>query len=122
MLAVTQEQARNRIYNVAEPEGLSYLEWTQRVTRAGGWTGRIIVLPPGRLDIGGAHYEHHWVVDTTRIRAELGYVEVLPQEEALRRTVDWQRANPLEKYDPKDFDYATEDTILAELNQTKQPS
>ncbi len=119
-LAVTHEQARNRIYNVAEPEGLSYLEWTQRVTRAGGWTGRIVVLPQGRLDIGSSNYEHHWVVDTTRIRAELGYMEVVPQEEALRRTVEWQWTNPLEKYDPKEFDYATEDTILAELEQTDE--
>jgi len=115
VLAVTQEQARERIYNVAEPEGLSYLEWTQRVTRAAGWAGRIVVLPPGRLDVGSGNYEHHWVVDTTRIRAELGYMEVVPQEEALRRTVEWQWANPLEKYDPKEFDYATEDAILAEL-------
>ena len=118
MLAVTQEQARNRIYNVAEPEGLSYLEWTQRVTRAAGWTGRIVVIPHGRLDIGSGHYEHHWVVDTTRIRAELGYMEVVSQEEALRRTVEWQWANPLEKYDPKEFDYATEDMVLAQLEQT----
>lgn len=119
MLALTNEQAENRIYNVAEPEGLSYLEWTQRVTRAAGWTGQIVVVPRGRLDVQG-HHEHHWVVDTTRIRAELGYIEVLPQEEALRRTVEWQRANPLEKYDSKDFDYVTEDTILAELGQTRQ--
>ncbi len=115
VLAVTQEQARERIYNVAEPDGLSYLEWTQRVTRAAGWAGRIVVLPPGRLDVGGGNYEHHWVVDTTRIRAELGYMEVVSQEEALRRTVEWQWATPPEKYDPKEFDYATEDAILAEL-------
>jgi len=100
---------------VAEPEGLSYLEWTQRVTRAAGWAGRIVVLPSGRLDVGGGNYEHHWVVDTTRIRAELGYMEVVSQEEALRRTVEWQWAIPPEKYDPKEFDYATEDAILAEL-------
>jgi len=115
VLAVTQEQARERIYNVAEPEGLSYLEWTQRVTRAAGWAGRIVVLPSGRLDVGGGNYEHHWVVDTTRIRAELGYMEVVSQEEALRRTVEWQWATPPEKYDPKEFDYATEDAIIAEL-------
>jgi len=115
VLAVTQEQARERIYNVAEPDGLSYLEWTQRVTRAAGWAGRIVVLPSGRLDVGGGNYEHHWVVDTTRIRAELGYMEVVSQEEALRRTVEWQWATPPEKYDPKEFDYATEDAILAEL-------
>lgn len=117
VLAVTQEQAKNRIYNVAEPEGLSYLEWTQRLTRAASWTGRILVLPPGRLTPDSDNYQHHWVVDTTRIRAELGYMEVVPQEEGLRRTVEWQWANPLEKYDPKDFDYATEDTILAEFDE-----
>lgn len=114
-LAVTQEQARNRIYNVAEPEGLSYLEWTQRVTHAAAWTGRIVVVPHGRLLLDGAHYEQHWVVDTTRIRAELGYREVLSQEEAIRRTVEWQMETPLEKYDPGEFDYATEDAVLAEL-------
>ena len=116
-LAVTNERAAGRIYNVAEPEGLSYLEWTQRVIHAAGWTGRIRVVPHGRF-IDPANYEHHWVVDTTRIRAELGYMEVVPQEEALRRTVEWQLANPLEKYDPKEFDYTNEDTILAELEQT----
>ena len=114
MLAVTQEQARNRIYNVAEPEGLSYLEWAQRVTHAANWNGRIVLVPQGRLHEQG-NFEHHWVVDTTRIRAELGYMEVVHQEEALRRTVEWQWAHPLEKYDPKEFDYATEDMILAEL-------
>ena len=119
VLALTNEQAANRIYNVAEPEGLSYLEWAQRVTRAAGWTGRIVVLPHGRLDTGGGHYENHWVVDTTRIRAELGYMEIVPQEEALRRTVDWQRANPSEKYDPDEFDYAAEDAALAELEESR---
>jgi len=115
-LAVTHEGARNQIYNVAEPEGLSYLEWTQRVTHAGGWTGRIVVVPQGSLSPDGLHFEQHWVVDATRIRAELGYMEVVPQEEALRRTVEWQKANPLDKYDPKDFDYATEDRVLAGLH------
>jgi hypothetical protein len=67
------------------------------------------------------YFRHHWVVDTTRLRAELGYMEVVPQEEALRRTVEWQWADPLAKYDPKEFDYATEDTVLAELEQTVEP-
>ena len=118
-LAVTNERAAGRIYNVAEPEGLSYLEWTQRVTHAAGWTGRIVVVPRGRLD-APENYEHHWVVDTTRIRAELGYMEVVPQEEALRQTVAWQRANPLEKFEPQDFDYALEDRLLAELEVAGQ--
>ena len=119
VLAVMREQAENRIYNVAEPEGLSYLEWTQRVTRAAGWKGRILVLPHGLLPPDPGHYEHHWVIDTTRIRAELGYMEVVQQEEALRRTVEWQRSNPLEKYDPKEFDYASEDAAVAEFEKSR---
>jgi nucleoside-diphosphate-sugar epimerase len=118
-LAVMNERAAGRIYNVAEPEGLSYLEWTQRITRAAGWNGRIIVVPRGSFK-DPTNYEHHWVVDTTRIRAELGYMEVVPQEEAIRRTVKWQMANPLEKFDSKEFDYAEEDRILAELEMASQ--
>jgi nucleoside-diphosphate-sugar epimerase len=119
-LAVTREQASNRIYNVAEPEGLSYLEWTQRVTRAAGWMGHIVLLPHGHLTLGDSNYEHHWVVDTTRIRAELGYMEVVPQEEAIGRTVAWQLANPLGKFESKDFDYAEEDRILTQLEAPGQ--
>jgi hypothetical protein len=42
-------------------------------------------MPDGRL--GGSHFEHHQVVDTTLIRAELGYMEVVTHDEALRRTM-----------------------------------
>ena len=40
-------------------------------------------------------------------------MEVVQQEQALRRTVEWQWANPIETYDPKEFDYAAEDAALA---------
>jgi dTDP-D-glucose 4,6-dehydratase len=59
--------------------------------------------------------DQHLVTDTTRIREELGYAEPVPRDEALRRTVDWQRAHPPETVDLKAFDYAAEDTLLAEL-------
>ena len=36
----------------------------------------------------------HWVVDTTRLRRELGYRELVPRLEALKQTVEWERANP----------------------------
>lgn len=119
VLAVTNERAAGRIYNVAEPEALSVFEWTQRVVRAAGWDGRIVVAPKGRLKVTG-NYEHHWVVDTTRIRQELGYMEAIPMEEALKRTVEWQRANPPKEIDPEEFDYAAEDAILAEMEQNGQ--
>ena len=50
-------------------------------------------------------------LDTARIRHELGYAEVTPREEALRRTITWERANP-PQFDPAQFDYAAEDLVL----------
>ena len=119
VLAVTHDRAAGRVYNVAEPEGPSYLEWTQRVAQAANWKGRIVVVPPGQLK-AQENFEHHWVVDTTRIRAELSYMEVVSQEEGLRQTVEWQRAHPLEKFEPACFDYETEDRIMAEVERTGQ--
>jgi len=115
-LAVTKSRAAGRIYNVAEPEGLSILEWSQRVLGAMGWAGEIVIAPPGKLKVEGG-YEHHILVDTTRIRAELGYQEVVSLEDALRRTIEWQRTNTPEKIDPADFDYAAEDAVLAEMGR-----
>jgi len=60
-------------------------------------------------------WEHELVIDSTRIRQELGYVEQVTQEEGLRRTIAWQRANPPETFDPSLFDYPAEDSALAKI-------
>jgi hypothetical protein len=36
-------------------------------------------------------------------------------DEALRRTIAWERANPPSSLDPAHFDYAAEDATLAAL-------
>ena len=53
------------------------------------------------------------VTDTGRIRQELGYREEVPPAEALRRTVEWERANPPGQ--PPPLDYVEEDRVLAEV-------
>ena len=55
------------------------------------------------------------MIDSGRIRQELGYSEALPLEEALRRTIAWERANPPAQIDPAHFDYAAEDVVLKGL-------
>lgn len=119
VLAVTDNRAAGRIYNVAEAEGLAMAQWVREVGEAAGWRGEIIVVPraqfPQELLWADLDTAHHWVVDTTRIRHELGYDEPVPREEALKRTVDWERAHPPEQIDPKQFDYEAEDRLLARL-------
>ena len=56
-----------------------------------------------------------YVVDTSRIRRELGFAEQVPFDEALRRTIEWERANPPEKIDRQQFDYAEDQSYTAQM-------
>lgn len=117
-LAVTDERASGRIYNVGEGQALTEVDWVRAIGRAADWAGEVVVVPRERLPVslrwwGNAAMEQEWAVDTTRIRAELGYAEVISRDEALRRTVAWERANPPADLPPALFDYAAEDTVLA---------
>jgi nucleoside-diphosphate-sugar epimerase len=115
-LAVTDERAAGRSYNVGEQYPPSWAGWVRGIGDAAGWDGEVVAVPddrlPGHLD-WGLDTRQHWVADTSRIRRELGYKETLPREEALRRTVEWERAHPPDEADPASFDYAAEDAALA---------
>jgi len=89
-LAAVSDRAAGRVYNVAERPAFTELEWARKVADVAGWTGEIAVgtgeRPPGNL-------AQHWEADSTRIREELGYREIVPLDEAIRRTLAWERAN-----------------------------
>jgi nucleoside-diphosphate-sugar epimerase len=118
--AVVDARARGRIYNVGEAHALPEVEWVQAIGRAAGWRGEVVIvsrtkIPSGSRWWGDAVTEQEWIVDTGRIRSELGYMEVIPHDEALRRSVAWERAHPPEHISPAWFDYAAEDAVLAKL-------
>ena len=120
-LAVTDERASGRVYNVGEADAPTEAEWVEEIGRAAGWGGKVLGLPKDALppylagEYEGANFEQHWVVDTGRIRWELGYEESVPRDEALRRTVARERENPPQEVDPAEFDYAAEDEALGML-------
>ena len=114
-LAVTDERAAGRIYNVGEPFTFTMAEWISKIGQAAGWPGRVMLVPRGRLSEplrGGINAEQDIVVDSSRIRKELGYVERVGLDEALRRTIAWERAHPPEKVNPKEFDYDIDDAFI----------
>jgi nucleoside-diphosphate-sugar epimerase len=119
-LAVVDERAAGRIYNIGEPEALTEAEWVRAIGSAAGWDGEIVAVPEGMLP---AHLAapYDWrqplAAETNRIRTELGYVENIPRDEALRRTVECERANPPLEIDAKRFDYAAEDLALEHIAQ-----
>jgi nucleoside-diphosphate-sugar epimerase len=111
-LAATSPQSAGRIYNVGEAEAFSELEWARKIAAAVGWDGEFVVLPhdrtPRHLHWPG-NTAQHLVVLAERIRKELGYSELLPREEAFRRTIEWERANPPAQ---ASLDYAAEDEAM----------
>jgi nucleoside-diphosphate-sugar epimerase len=89
-LAVTDGRAAGRTYNVCEPVAFSEEEWVRRVAAVHGWNGEISLVENEQLwDL-----RQDFVVDSTRIRAELGYAERVDPDEALRRTIQWERTHP----------------------------
>ena len=113
--AVVSERAAGQIYNVGEDQALSEAEWVRAIGRAAGWSGEVVTVPEERLPAHlnfGADTRHALVAGTQKIRRELGYREKLDRQEALRRTVAWERANPPETVDPQAFDYAAEDAAI----------
>jgi nucleoside-diphosphate-sugar epimerase len=121
VLAVGDARAINRIYNVGEADALSYAGWLREVARAAGWPGEVIVVPDGRLPAQlqppAGNYRQDLVADTSRIRWELGYVEPVSRDDALRRTVAWERVARATST-PRPLDYAAEDALLAEMRGT----
>lgn len=118
-LAALDPRSAGRIYNVGEERALSMEERALAVGEAAGWHGRIAHVAARRLPEPlrmGVDTRQDVIVDTSRIRAELGYREVTPLATTYARTVAWERANPVEQDDPAAFDYAAEDAAIAEAN------
>jgi nucleoside-diphosphate-sugar epimerase len=112
-LAVTDEKAAGRAYNVGDPQALPEKEWIEKIAEMMGWTGKIIGLPKDKLPEHlkeDLHWQYHLDVDTSRIRDELGFTEKINREEALRRTIEWEKNNPPEK-GVDESEYAAEDEV-----------
>ena len=84
-LAVTDQRSSGHIYNVGEPFTFTMAEWVSLIGKMAGWQGRVVTVSHGRLpeplrwDINA---DQDIVVDSSRIRRELGYKERIEVEEA----------------------------------------
>ena len=96
VLAVTAERAKRKIYNLGERETPAMIERARAVARAAGWTGEVLAVPEDELppeERRPGNFAQDILYDTSRIREDLDYEEVVPEEEGLRRTISWERAS-----------------------------
>ena len=101
-LAVVDDRAAGRVYNVGEPDALTEAEWVYSIGRAAGWEGGVVVLPREAIPEHLAapyNFDHHLEGDISRIRKELGYAEHVPRDQAMKKTIEWERVNPPDQAD-----------------------
>ena len=104
---------------------MTYADWVRLIGQQARWEGSVVIAPdntlPPKLRPPKGNYAQHLVADTTLIRTELGYQEPVPQVEALRTTIAWEREHRPENV-AKLLDYAAEDAVLAELRAKADPA
>ena len=119
-LVATHEHASGRTYHVAEHATMTQVEWVRAVGRVAGWSGEIVAMPddmlPKHLRIPN-NFAQDLVVDSSRIRRELGYVERVSLDDGIAAAIAWERAHPPENVE-RMLDYAAEDAALAKLART----
>ena len=81
-LCATHPAAGGRIYNLADAEVMTEREFAERCGASVRCDGE---------ETSSYDWRQHWVLDTTRIRDELGYREVVSTDDAIRATLEWER-------------------------------
>ena len=123
LLAVDRpEVAGGKIYNCADTRQVTMAQWVAVIARAMDAELEIVDIPgpyayPARELMLGRTVPHHQLFDTHRIRADLGYADIVSPLEALPRTVRWYRDNPPATDADYEADlaahYRTEDELAA---------
>jgi nucleoside-diphosphate-sugar epimerase len=116
-LAVNDDRAAGKVYNVGEAETPMVSERVRQIGALAGWSGSVIRLKADRLPAHlRAPYEpkQDLVVDSGKIRDELGYQEMHSPNDALRQTLAWELANVPTTGDPGALEYAAEDAAIGQ--------
>lgn len=111
-LAVADARAAGRVFNVGDEPVLSEQQWVERIGAAAGWKGGVVTVSGSELPNQSKQpfdWRYELWTDTSNIRTELGYIEPIPLDEALARTVEWE-CSTLDEAEP--LDYGGEDAVL----------
>ncbi len=115
--AVEDENSAGHIYNVGDPDALPEREWISRLAKILDWKGKIITLPNDKLPKhlqSDTNWQYSLDIDTSQIRNELGFKEIIIRDRALEMTVEWELAHP-PQIDDLDAQYKAEDEALESL-------
>jgi nucleoside-diphosphate-sugar epimerase len=118
VLAAMRSDAQGA-YNVGDDSPTATIDIVAAIAAAAHWAGRIVTVPSADLPASmrpGTGLAQELILDSTRIRRELGFNEPVSTATGMTRTVDWMLGHPPTPEDPMgrlELDYRAEDVILA---------
>ncbi len=104
-LAAINDKSRGQIYNVADSSSLKEKDWVEKIASVVGWCGEIKTLGKDQLPshlVSNINFAQNMDMSSEKIRKDLGYFDKIGLEEALEKTIEWERLNP------PDTDFAQE--------------
>ena len=113
-LAITNERSAGRLYNVGELQSRSMYDFIHEIGDILHWKGQLILATKEHFTAEMSfpfNVDQHLLVDSSRIRKELGFIEQTSFKDGVAATVEWELANQPNKA----LDYAKEDEILRQL-------
>jgi nucleoside-diphosphate-sugar epimerase len=118
-LAVVNDIAASKVYNVGQLNTMTMFEWVEKIGKISNWNGEVLNVSPNNLPeslrFDDLNTEQNLVYDTSLIRLELGFKEVVSLEEGLFRTIEWEKMHPKTDYNINEFNYDLEDEIVASM-------
>jgi nucleoside-diphosphate-sugar epimerase len=106
-----------RIYNAGDDVQFNVRQITEMIGAALDHDWEIVSVPADAWPWGTPYsiYQGHLLLDTTRIKEELGYRDIVTPQEALRVTVEYlacRKPGRVPQIWPKGFDYPEEDAVI----------
>jgi len=106
-----------RIYNAGDDAQFNVRQITEMIGYALSHEWEIVSVPAEAWPWGTPYslYQGHLLLDTTRVKEELGYRDLVTPQEALRVTVEYlacRKPGFVPQIRPQGFDYGEEDAVM----------
>jgi nucleoside-diphosphate-sugar epimerase len=118
------DEANGQAYSCADAQQLTLRQWAESIADVLGADIGFTGLPGILAEVtwteivGLRDLAPQIILDTTKIRSQLGYQDVVPAADALRETVEWLLENPPRPGEypgyADTFDYEAEDRLIEE--------
>ncbi len=113
-LAAMKATNSNRIFNIGESKAPTIMERISHLATVIGWDGDLVALPNEDLPphiVPKGNFDQNLELDSSKIRAEIGYKEVVDYYDGLYEAIEWYQENLPAKYKEKKFNYQSEDAL-----------